>query len=72
MNSPLGAGAKPDEVALWDALIAGEWPRDAGRRLGIPEGRVRYLCHKWGDRGIYDWGTTYDLGWPDVDPGGDA
>ena len=61
----LGDGARADERALWDALLAGEWPRDAGRRLGIPHNRVRYLCEKWGRRGIYNWGVVYDLGWPE-------
>lgn len=54
---------KPDEAALWAALLAGEWPRDAGARLNIPPNRVRYICLKWSRKGIYDYGVTYDLGW---------
>lgn len=64
---PLSDGAKPDEVALWAALEQGEWPRYAGQRLGIPRKRVDYLCEKWADKGIYDYGVTCDLGWPDPD-----
>jgi hypothetical protein len=55
--------AKPDEAALWAALLAGEWPRDAGARLGIPPKRVLYLCHKWADKNVYDYGVSADLGW---------
>ena len=55
---------KPDELALWEAVMAGEFPRDAGRRLGIPPKRVIRLCEKWTDRGDYDYGTSVDLGWP--------
>jgi hypothetical protein len=31
-----GMAGKPDEAALWQAVEAGEWPRNAGRRLDIP------------------------------------
>lgn len=54
---------KPDEEALWKALEQGEWPRDAGRRLGINGKRVQYLCEKWAKKGIYDYGVSSDLGW---------
>lgn len=57
-------GARPDELALWHALLAGEKPRYAGRRLGIPRRRVAYLCGKWARHGDYDWGVVIDLGWP--------
>ena len=56
-------GAKPDELALWQALEQGEWPRDAGHRLGIPPNRVEYLCNKWARQRIYDYGVVHDLGW---------
>jgi hypothetical protein len=62
----LGEGARPDEVALWEALLAGEWPRTAGERLSIPPNRVRYLCEKWSRRRIYNWGVSIDLGWPEL------
>lgn len=55
---------KPDETNLWNALLAGEWPRDAGRRLGIHDKRVTYLCLKWTKQGTYDYGVCADLGWP--------
>ena len=64
----LGAGARPDERALWAALLAGERPRDAGRRLGIHPARVAYLCGKWTRRRIYDYGVCSDLGWATVQP----
>lgn len=59
MNMPV----RSDEIALWAALEAGEWPRDAGPRLGIPPNRVRYLCEKWARQGKYEWGTYVTLGW---------
>jgi hypothetical protein len=54
---------KPDELALWEALLAGESPRDAAVRLGIPEKRKMYLCEKWSTKGVYEYGVTADLGW---------
>lgn len=62
----LGDGAKPDEVALWESTLAGEWPRSAGQRLGIHPKRVQALCEKWAKRGIYNYGVTCDLGWPEL------
>lgn len=58
---------REDEKTLWAAVLNGEYPRDAGLRLEIPANRLRYLCYKWADKGIYQWGVTYDLGWPFVD-----
>lgn len=55
---------RADEVTLWAAVKSGEPPRDAGRRLGVPPNRVRYLCEKWSRQGVYDYGVTVDLGWP--------
>ncbi len=55
--------ARPDEVALWSALVAGEQPRYAGDRLGVPRNRVRYLCSKWARQHRYNWGVVIDLGW---------
>ena len=54
---------KTDELALWDAVAAGEWPRDAGKRLRIHPRRVGFLCAKWSRRGIYDYGVVVDMGW---------
>lgn len=54
---------KPDEQRLWDAVVAGERPRDAGARLGIHPQRVIYLCEKWARKRIYDYGVSADLGW---------
>lgn len=59
---------KPDERALWEAVLRGEKPRQAGRDLGIPHRRVWYLCAKWSRLGIYEWGVTIDLGWPTREP----
>lgn len=61
---------KEDERALLAAALAGERPRYAGERLGIPPNRVRYLCFKWSRRDWYDYGVTYDLGW--LTPDGEA
>jgi len=57
------SNVKEDELALWDALEAGEWPRTAGARLGIPGNRITYLCLKWAKKGWYNYGTVCDLGW---------
>lgn len=58
---------KPDEIALWSLVVNGERPRDAGARLGIHPKRVRGLCEKWANAGIYDYGVCADLGW--AEPG---
>lgn len=49
---------------MWEALLSGEMPRDAGERLDIPPNRVHYLCEKWARQGRYDYGVAHDLGWP--------
>ena len=54
---------RQDEVDLWSALEAGEKPRHAGERLGVPPNRVRYLCEKWARQHRYNWGVVVDLGW---------
>ncbi len=59
---------KPDEVALWEALLAGERPRYAGQRLGMAPRRVEYLCLKWARQGKYDYGVVHDLGWLNPEP----
>jgi hypothetical protein len=59
----LGEGAKPDERQLWEAVLSGEWARNAGKRLGIHPKRVQALCEKWSVRRIYSYGVTCDLGW---------
>jgi hypothetical protein len=61
---------KPDEVILWKALKAGEQPRDAGVRFGIPPKRVTYICEKWAGKGWYDYGVVADRGW--LTPKGEA
>ena len=62
MNMP----RRPDEDKLWAAVLAGERPRDAGRRLGMPPRRVIYLCEKWTTQGRYDYGVSADMGWPSL------
>lgn len=57
---------RPDEIALWAAFgpdAEHRTPREAGRALGIPFGRVEYLCEKWSRQGVYDYGVCVDLGW---------
>jgi hypothetical protein len=66
-TSPLSEGARQDERDLWDRVIAGQWPREAGIALGIPRKRVEYLCEKWTSKRIYDYGVSCDLGWPIVE-----
>jgi hypothetical protein len=62
-SAPGGMPKREDEQALWAALMTGEQPRYAGRRLGMPPRRVEYLCNKWADKGVYEYGVVYDLGW---------
>lgn len=31
--------------------------------IDIAPKRAWYLCEKWSDQGLYEWGTTCDLGW---------
>jgi hypothetical protein len=50
---------------LWESFpdkIA-KHPRDAGKVLGIASKRVCYLCKKWAKQGVYEYGTSIDLGW---------
>jgi len=57
--------AKNDETMLWEAFpdkIA-KHPRDAARVLGLAPKRVCYLCKKWAKQGVYEYGTSIDLGW---------
>lgn len=54
---------KPDEINLWEAVVAGETPRAAGVRLGIDSKRVIGLCEKWARQGNYEYGVSADLGW---------
>ena len=63
----VSAGAHPDERTLWNAVLLGATPREAGRALNMPTKRVLYLCEKWARRGIYDYGVTADLGQPTTD-----
>jgi hypothetical protein len=63
---------RPDEVALWNAFGTGaehETVRAAAAALDIPAGRVYYLCCKWAEKGIYEWGSFADLGWKWEDKG---
>lgn len=63
MNMP----KRPDEVALWDAFGKNGEPYehviDATHALGIPEARAYYLCCKWANKGLYEWGSFWWLGW---------
>lgn len=61
---------RPDELALWRAVKAGEYPRKAAERLGIPEKRAAFLCQKWTDRGVYEYGVNVLAGWVDNYSGG--
>lgn len=62
MNMPKRA----DEVELWNSFGCGtphEWPRDAAAAMGMPWRRLQYLCEKWASQGVYDYGTSCDMGW---------
>ena len=55
---------RPDEIALWDSFpVPFEFPRDAAAALGMPPRRLYYLCVKWSNQGIYDYGVSADMGW---------
>ena len=57
---------KPDEKLLWDSFGEGtpyRTPREAAKAIGMAEKRCDYLCEKWSDKGIYDYGVCADLGW---------
>lgn len=56
---------RPDELALWRAIKSGERPRAAAARLGINVNRAAYLCQKWTDRGVYEYGVNVLAGWVD-------
>jgi hypothetical protein len=63
---------RDDEVQLWESFGKGtphRTPREANRELGIPWRRVEYLCEKWCDKGVYDYGVAADLGWKWEDHG---
>ena len=54
----------PDEIALWESFGEnGVTPRDAGDALNMHPKRINYLCEKWSNLGIYDYGVSADLGW---------
>jgi hypothetical protein len=58
---------KPDEQLLWESFgeeTPNRTPRDAAIALGtMAPKRLRYLCEKWADQGIYGYGVSCDLGW---------
>lgn len=54
---------KPDELELLKLVLAGYWPRIAGRELGIHWKRVQRLCEKWQRKQWYSCGVTIDIGW---------
>lgn len=63
---------RPDEIALWNSFGQGaepinglyyHWVRDAAQALGIPHKRAEYLCIKWAEQGIYEYGVSAQLGW---------
>lgn len=58
----MSVARRPDEEALWAAVLAGETPAAARGPLGIRYGRCIYLCEKWKARGIYDYATEPDVG----------
>lgn len=57
---------KADEKLLWESFGEGtlyRTPREAGQALGMAEKRWIYLCYKWDEAGLYDYGVSVDLGW---------
>lgn len=63
---PRVAGLKPDEVALWNLFGEGklfQHLREAYQFLQMPDRRAYYLACKWSDKHVFDWGTSWSLGW---------
>jgi len=63
----MGQRLKDDEKALLatfsKAHEQGVMMRQLGQAIGMPEKRMQFICYKWGDKDIYDWGVCWDLGW---------
>ena len=65
----IGHGAKQDETMLWAMLVLGGIrPRLGAEVIGMPRNRLVAICHKWAEAGIYDYGSSCDLGWVDNYP----
>lgn len=60
-------GLKLDEVLLWNLFGDPEGTfaniRDAAAFMGMHPKRAYYLACKWSDKNVYEWGTSWDLGW---------
>ena len=55
---------KQDEKNLFRFVhLSGCTPRRVAQVLGIHPKRCRYICGKWADKGIYDYGVSVDMGW---------
>lgn len=51
-----------DTIALFDPWVATR-PRGIVSRMDIAEKRALYIFEKWTMSGIYDYGTSTDVGW---------
>lgn len=55
---------KLDEQRFWKLVKEGNGtPRDIVESIGMNEKRALYLCQKWADQGIYDYGVSPLYGW---------
>jgi hypothetical protein len=51
-----------DEIDLWRGIANGLSPVEAANRLGISEARRLYLTDKWASEGVFEYGTTKNIG----------
>lgn len=58
---------RPDELEFWVWVKAGNYPRKAAELLGMNANRAAYLCQKWTDRHVYNYGVNVLAGWPELE-----
>ncbi len=55
---------KRDEQKLFKLVEhTGKWPRAIAKAIGMHPKRCRYICDKWADKGIYEYGVSVEMGW---------
>lgn len=59
---------KPDEKMFLEEIKKRKNMKDESvisisERLNIPYNRARYICFKWTDKGLYNYGIGWEYGW---------
>jgi hypothetical protein len=67
MGGVMTTPKRPDELEFWIWVKAGNYPRKAAELLGMNANRAAYLCQKWTDRHVYDYGVNVLAGWPELE-----